>query len=96
MGIRNAILNASRAIEHDSNYRSTNSLAKAVRYLEAVDVLLALRPNSQSRGGTTTEEMRFDHNSLLRMRQEVKQFIAVRQQRARTNYDFMSFKCYRD
>lgn len=91
MAISNVIDAAHAAIEANWNYRTTGD---PIAYLEAIDVLLAIRPNSMSKGGTTQEEVRFDHATLKRMRDDVEEFMKAKKV-ALGGTHHMTFGCQR-
>lgn len=96
MSISSAILAANQAIEDNGDYMSTASVSKAVLYLEALNQLIALRAQSQSRGGSTAEELRFDQASLMKLRTEVSKWLSRKRATTRSQITHLKFGCFRD
>lgn len=57
------------------NYRSTGSTTEAHAVIVACDTLMILRPQRAQSGGPSGEQLQFDNNALLAVRNDADKFI---------------------
>jgi hypothetical protein len=67
------------------NYRSTGSTTEAQSVLAACDVLLILRPQRMQAGGPSGEQLQFDANAVLAVRNDADKWL--KSQTAKTYHE---------
>lgn len=94
MALRDANLDAIQAYQDNGDYRSTNDMAKAILFMEAIEQLLGLRAEQGQKGGTTNEQYRYNHTQLMNLHKRVQSWINT-ERSARRRKTKLDFGCYR-
>tara|TARA_B100000029_G_scaffold465990_1_gene501074 strand:- start:713 stop:1000 length:288 start_codon:yes stop_codon:yes gene_type:complete len=94
MSVRDALNAANAKIADNADYLSTGSVSKAKLYKEGIMTLITLRASLQERGGTQSEAVRFDQQSLTLALKEVDKFLSSNRGSAGKTTR-MNMRCYR-
>jgi len=93
MSVRDALSAANDKIADNVSYVSEGSVTKAKLFKEGVMALLVLRASLQERGGSSTEAIRFDQQTLDTMLADVNKFISSNRKGSGTSR--LNMRCYR-